>query len=424
MIDTNVSLRRRPVLLGAPVQMLVALMLCVMVPYVANTLISPYGWDDPIAQATSASAAIAILVGFWLHRSVSALPGTRESSSILPSYLASFGLVLVVILMARLDYSRVLLAGGFGLSITYFYGIYLVSQRHSVLHLGVVPGGKSEALFNLDNVRAVSLTLEDLPQGLDAVSADLRHSHSDAWEARMADYVLAGLPVHHAKNLLESLTGRTELEHLSENTFGTLGPLAPFQKAKRVVDWVCALVAVITLMPLLLIVGVMVRIDSPGPALFQQERVGFRGRPFRVYKFRTMATRSGAVENGLEEFITAANDNRITRLGRLLRKTRIDELPQIVNILKGEMSWIGPRPEAAKLSQWYTEEIPFYRYRHVVYPGITGWAQVTQGHVADVDDVRQKLEYDFYYIRNFSFWLDLLIIAKTVKTMATGFGHR
>jgi lipopolysaccharide/colanic/teichoic acid biosynthesis glycosyltransferase len=424
MPDISVTIRRRPVLLGAPVQIAFALVLCVVVPYVANALTSIYGWHDPVAQTTSSAAAIAILVGFWLHRSVSALPGTRESSTILPSYLVSFGLVLVTILMVRLDYSRVLLASGFGLSIACFYAVYLVSQRHSVLHLGIVPGGKSEAFFGLENVRAVRLTLEELPHGLDAVSADLRHSHSDAWEARLADYVLAGLPVYHAKNLLESLTGRTELEHLSENTFGTLGPLAPFQKAKRVVDWVCALGSIALLFPVLLIVAAMIRIDSPGPALFRQERVGFRGQPFRVFKFRTMVARSPKREHERSDFMTSPNDERITRIGRVLRKTRIDELPQILNILRGEMSWIGPRPEAAKLSEWYTEEIPFYRYRHVVYPGITGWAQVTQGHVADVADVREKLEYDFYYIRNFSFWLDLLIIAKTLKTMATGFGHR
>jgi lipopolysaccharide/colanic/teichoic acid biosynthesis glycosyltransferase len=404
--------------------MLGALVLCVGLPHMMNALASPYGWDDPVAQATSVSAAIAIVSGFWLHRSVSALPGTRESSGILPSYLLSFGMVLVIILMARIDYSRILLAAGFGLSIACFYAIYLLSQRHSVLYLGVVPGGKSQALFGLENVRAVLLTLEDLPYDLDAVAADLRHPHPDAWEARMADYVLAGLPVYHAKNLLESLTGRTELEHLSENTFGTLGPLAPFQKAKRAIDWICALIAIVALSPGLLLVGLMVRIDSPGPALFAQQRVGFRGRPFCVYKFRTMVAQPTQPRDERSEFITATNDERITRLGRVLRKTRVDELPQILNILRGEMSWIGPRPEAAKLSEWYTEEIPFYRYRHVVYPGITGWAQVTQGHVADVDDVRQKLEYDFYYIRNFSFWLDLLIIAKTVKTMATGFGHR
>ena len=111
-------------------------------------------------------------------------------------------------------------------------------------------------------------------------------------------------------------------------------------------------------------------------------------------------------------------------LGRFLRRSRIDELPQVVNILKGEMSWIGPRPEASQLSSWYEGEIPYYRYRHVVRPGITGWAQVNQGHVAGIQDIRTKLQYDFYYIRNFSLWLDLVIVMKTIKTVFTGFGHK
>jgi lipopolysaccharide/colanic/teichoic acid biosynthesis glycosyltransferase len=122
--------------------------------------------------------------------------------------------------------------------------------------------------------------------------------------------------------------------------------------------------------------------------------------------------------------VTKDGDDRITRIGSFLRRSRLDELPQIFNILAGEMSWIGPRPEAAVLSTWYTGEIPFYRYRHVVKPGISGWAQVNQGHVAGVDDVHRKLQYDFYYIKYFSPWLDSLIVFSTIRTMLTGFGSR
>ena len=122
--------------------------------------------------------------------------------------------------------------------------------------------------------------------------------------------------------------------------------------------------------------------------------------------------------------MTKAGDDRITRIGHVLRKLRIDELPQIINILKWEMSWIGPRPEAQILSTWYTGEIPFYRYRHVVKPGISGWAQVNQGHVAEVGEVHRKLQYDFYYIKYFSPWLDVLIFFRTIKTILTGWGAR
>jgi lipopolysaccharide/colanic/teichoic acid biosynthesis glycosyltransferase len=114
----------------------------------------------------------------------------------------------------------------------------------------------------------------------------------------------------------------------------------------------------------------------------------------------------------------------VTRLGRFLRRTRIDELPQMINIVLGEMSWIGPRPEALVLSEHYEARIPFYRYRHIVYPGISGWAQVNQGHVTQVEDVQEKLHFDFYYIKHFSPWIDALIIARTFRTVFTGFGSR
>jgi lipopolysaccharide/colanic/teichoic acid biosynthesis glycosyltransferase len=175
-----------------------------------------------------------------------------------------------------------------------------------------------------------------------------------------------------------------------------------------------------------LIVAIAIRIDSKGPAIFCQQRMGFRGKPFMVYKFRSMSVAAPG-NNDLPPGVldsTRAGDQRITRVGRFIRKTRIDELPQLFNVLKGEMSWIGPRPETLNLSEWYETEIPFYRYRHIVRPGITGWAQIKQGHVTSVDDVREKLEYDFYYVRNFSIWLDILIVIQTVRVILTGHGSK
>ena len=142
-----------------------------------------------------------------------------------------------------------------------------------------------------------------------------------------------------------------------------------------------------------------------------------------MFKFRSMRE-AGDVTDAREAAMTRDDDARVTRIGRHLRRYRIDELPQVINIIKGEMSWIGPRPEAVPLSHWYESELPFYRYRHIVRPGITGWAQVRQGHVADVEDVLWKLQYDFYYIKNFSFWLDILIVARTIRTILSGFGAR
>lgn len=425
MLFGNLRVRRRSAWLGTPLQLLAATVVCIGMPFAIQSALLSLGWRDPQAQHAATASLVALIMGFSLHRSVSSLPGTRESSGILPGYLISYGLVLTAILLFRIEYSRAILIGCFAATLVWFHLVYLVTQRRATLLLGVVAGGRSDLFASMTSVASVPLTIDEWPSGLDAVAADFRHDHSDEWEKRLSDFVLAGIPVYHAKDLWESLTGRADLEHLSENTFGTLAPLAPFQLVKQVVDRALALPALIVLGPLLVVAAAAIRIDSLGPALFRQKRVGYRGRSFTVLKFRTMRLATDAEKAGSRErFITREGDARITRLGRFLRRSRIDELPQIINILKGEMSWIGPRPEAAALSQWYEGEIPFYRYRHVVVPGITGWAQVSQGHVAEIADVKTKLQYDFYYIRNFSVWLDLLIIAKTVKTMLNGFGSK
>ncbi|MCC6983212.1 MAG: sugar transferase, partial [Bauldia sp.] len=124
------------------------------------------------------------------------------------------------------------------------------------------------------------------------------------------------------------------------------------------------------------------------------------------------------------EAFTERNDPRVTRMGRILRRWRLDELPQVWNVLRGEMSWIGPRPESLELADWYERQIPFYSYRHIVRPGITGWAAVHQGNVAQIEAATDKLQYDFYYIRHFSPWLDAIVFSKTLHTVLTGYGSR
>jgi lipopolysaccharide/colanic/teichoic acid biosynthesis glycosyltransferase len=153
---------------------------------------------------------------------------------------------------------------------------------------------------------------------------------------------------------------------------------------------------------------------------FVQDRRGFRGGTFAIWKLRTMDARPG--QQG--PHYTEDTDSRVTRVGRVLRHYRIDELPQIWNVLRRDMSWIGPRPEALPLSAWYERELPLYVYRHVVRPGVTGWAQVNQGNVSRLDGARTKLEYDFFYIKHLSFWLDAVIFIKTLRTVLTGFGSR
>lgn len=420
----NRRFQRRSLWLNPLVQLLVAALVCVVLPFTVLTSSLPQGWHEPEANFTAWAALLGLVLGYWLHHSVSDLPGMRESSGILPSYLTSFGLVLTMILLFRFGYARGQLVISFALSVVWFFFVYLVTQRKTELALALVDGGRIDLFDGMNGVSARHIALDEWPHDVDAVAADFRHDHSDAWEARLADFTLAGIPVYHSKDLYESLTGRADLEHLSENNFGALGPMATLLSFKQIVDVAVALPVLIALLPLFAVVGIAIKLDSSGPVFFRQVRAGYRGREFQVIKFRTMTTDRRKEPRGVESFITRENDSRITRLGRFLRRSRIDELPQVINILLGEMSWIGPRPEASQLSNWYEKEIPYYRYRHVVRPGITGWAQVNQGHVAEIEDIRRKLQYDFYYIRNFSIWLDLVIIMKTIKTMLTGFGSK
>lgn len=189
---------------------------------------------------------------------------------------------------------------------------------------------------------------------------------------------------------------------------------------KRFLDIILSIGLVCCLAPLLLITAVAIKLDSKGPILYRQRRIGFGGRQFDVFKFRSMITDAEA--NGAQ--YAAVNDVRITRVGCFIRKFRIDEIPQAINVLRGEMSFVGPRPERPEFVAELEREIPNYHCRHLVKPGITGWAQVKYEYAASVEGARTKLRYDLYYIRHFSPALDLLIVLMTVRVALFGLGSR
>jgi lipopolysaccharide/colanic/teichoic acid biosynthesis glycosyltransferase len=405
-------------------QLVSALVVGALLPWLARGPLLPGTLSEAATVNGLIGNTIAIVIAFWMRLSIETYPGIRRSSVILPSTLSGHGVVVMWFVLTRFPYDRVGLAGGFLLHVSWLFILYVYAERKVRRRIAVVPFGRIERLTQIRAVDWLVLKrprLEDT-RACNAIVADFRADLPDEWEAFLADAAVAGRIVYQVKQLSESLTGRVELEQLSENSFGSLLPARGYFYLKGLADFLFAVVLLPIALPVMGAIAIAVRLESKGSALFRQTRVGHAGRPITIYKFRTMRPGEDADERSAA--ITKDGDGRITKVGKWLRMLRIDELPQIFNILKWQMSWIGPRPEAEVLSIWYTSEIPFYRYRHVVKPGISGWAQVNQGHVAAVDEVHRKLQYDFYYIKYFSPWLDVLILFRTIKTMLTGFGSR
>lgn len=383
-------------------------------------------WQQPQGVNSVVGAFVAFLIAIYLFRRAIALPGIGAIGHVLPAAASGYGLLLTVYFSARLEYSVAIFGMSFTAAITFLFliSMYLRSRRDQ--RFFVVPSAEAFSLPRIPNIEWVMLKEPRAPaDGSAVLIADLRASLGDEWERLIADMAVAGHPVYHIKQVRESLTGQVQIEHLSENNFGSLIPNHSYRKLKRIVDLLSSLLLFPMLLVPALVVAVAIRMDSPGPIFFRQRRRGYRGEVFEVVKFRTMThLPAWATGDDRSLAITQSGDDRITRVGRFLRRTRIDELPQIWNIIKGEMTWIGPRPEALPLSEWYEAELPFYTYRHIVRPGITGWAQVNQGHVAELERVHEKLQYDFFYIKNFSVWLDLLIVMRTMTTVLSGHGAK
>ncbi len=235
---------------------------------------------------------------------------------------------------------------------------------------------------------------------------------------------LAGIPVTELSTFLEAETGRVDLDSVSPSWLifsdGFLGAKQLSTIGKRLFDVAVASTLLILASPFMLVAAILVRATSPGPVLYRQIRVGRGGQPFELIKFRSMredAEKHGAVW-------AQENDPRITPVGRILRLTRIDELPQLWCVLRGDMSFVGPRPERPNFVEELARLIPLYNERHVVKPGISGWAQINYPYGASVEEARKKLEYDLYYIKNYSLFLDLFILLQTVRVVLWQHGSR
>ena len=225
-----------------------------------------------------------------------------------------------------------------------------------------------------------------------------------------------GVTIEEVGNVLERLTGKLQLDGLrpSDLLFCEGFRMKPSQQVLlRIASTLVAAIVLILFLPLFPFVVLMVRLSSPGPIFFRQERVGLNGKVFNVYKFRTMVVNAEA--EGAQW--AQKNDPRVTRVGQFMRKTRVDEVPQLWNVLRGDMSFVGPRPERPEFVSWLATELPFYDVRNMIRPGLTGWAQIRYGYGATLAESREKLAYDLYYVKHQTLGLDLLIMFETIKTI-------
>jgi sugar transferase (PEP-CTERM system associated) len=265
-------------------------------------------------------------------------------------------------------------------------------------------------------------TVEDIPsivraRGVARVVVSLADARGKLPMDKLLEMKLDGVTFDHLASVYEELTGKIAVENLRPSWLifsAGFRKSRLVQSGKRLIDLLAATVGLALAAPIMAMVAAAVKLTSAGPAVYRQERVGQHGRVFTVLKFRSM--RQDA-EAGTGAVWAVKNDNRVTPIGRFLRKSRLDELPQLLNVLRGDMSLVGPRPERPEFVKKLTEQIPFYGQRHIVRPGLTGWAQVRYTYGSSVEDALEKLQYDLFYIKNLSIPFDLFIIFSTIKTV-------
>jgi sugar transferase (PEP-CTERM system associated) len=288
-------------------------------------------------------------------------------------------------------------------------------------------GTDSELLGkSLINPRVIGLTeqLGDIVrrEGIDRIVVAMGERRGQFPTDKLLQLSLTGeVSIEEGASFYERITGRVSLNMIRPSwlIFSGRGRQAKIAGVTRtIVHRLVALIGLVLSFPVALLAAILVKLESRGPIFYRQERVGEKGRPFVLLKFRSMqddAEKSGPVW-------ASKGDDRTTRVGRVMRKIRVDEIPQFWNILKGEMNFVGPRPERPHFVQQLAQEIPFYEQRHLIPPGLTGWAQIKYPYGASIEDARQKLQYDLFYIKNQSLVLDAIIMFETIKTIVLSRG--
>jgi lipopolysaccharide/colanic/teichoic acid biosynthesis glycosyltransferase len=359
----------------------------------------------PFLAALAASHICTLLCA----RRILSLPGTGQMAAVLTGASVCYPASMLLVLLTRVYYSRSFSFCFFFMSVASIYAGLRIFSPPGEVRYGFIPGAVFGGLAGewRDNFIKISSPESDEKFDILVIPSLLDEALQTEWARFIARVTISGVPVLKPDAVYEIFTGRLPLEYMAAGPGVVLTPPRRYVAVKRAMDLAALLVCLIPAAICMSVIAAAVALSSGRPVLFVQERIGLNGVPFKMYKFRSMNESGG-----------------ITAIGGYLRKHRLDELPQILNVARGEMSFIGPRPEVPDLASLYSERIAFYQYRCSMLPGITGWAQVNYGYAAVTSENRIKLGYDLYYIKHASFTLDALIVLKTIRTVVMGFGSR
>lgn len=341
----------------------------------------------------------------------------RKLAGVLTLLLVVHGGLAFLILVTRSPYSNQIMLNAVPFSAVLGSAVMYLKHRSAPVRVALLgphdaPAGQVRIAY--DRIRHPDADLRSYDVLLTTSVIDL----SPEWARVLSRAMIAGKPVRHVAEYVEEEQGLVSIDHFDLDHLPPTG-LTSYHVRKRLMDLAIVLALLPVALPILAAGALAVLVSMGRPVLFVQPRTGQGGKVFRMYKLRTMQASSES-----HGATTVKGDLRVTPVGGVLRRFRIDELPQLLNVLKGDMSIIGPRPEWTLLSEKYSRELPVYVYRHLVRPGITGWAQVRGGYASDLAETRTKVAYDLFYIKNLSFSLDVQILLRTFWTLLSGGGAR
>jgi sugar transferase (PEP-CTERM system associated) len=376
-----------------------------------------------ITQAVGATSLLLALIYYWFPYLIIGRSVALVAGGLMISLVAGWRLIFEWVTKRMAPRERLLLVGTGPSAVLLAAEIHRRRQEFGTEIIGFIDPDPARVGAPVINPGVIG-TVEDIPsivraRSVDRVVVSLAHARGKLPMQKLLHMKLEGVTTFdHLATVYEEYTGKIALENLRPSWLifsSGFRKTRPLVAAKRLMDVVASGAGLILLSPLMLLIAAAVRMTSRGPALYHQRRVGQYGRVFTLHKFRSMRTDAEAQTGAV--WASKKGDPRVTRIGLFLRLTRLDELPQLWNILVGDMSLVGPRPERPEFVTSLTKEIPFYSERHVAKPGLTGWAQVRYTYGASVEDAMEKLQYDLYYIKHMSLSLDLFIVVSTIKTV-------